>query len=342
MSPTTTQVLLVVPGLQGPESDHPIADYLERRPVTLDRLMTRAQAARQPGLGLHALLLNQFGQADDTAIAPLTYAVDAGHPATDVVLRADPVHLRPDQSCLRLFESHSFTLSQAEADALVDTFNTFYADQGWQLDAPVATRWYLHAPSAPAIHTVPPAGVAGQDIGPALPHGDTVRSWHAMLNEVQMLFHAHEVNLERERRGQPVINSLWPWGEGTAPVATRPPIDQVLGRDPLACGLAELAGIDRTDPPEEAGGLMERLSVGTTLLVDDALDWPARYNEVENWLERLFLLEQTLFAPLAELLASGRLSALQLLPCNGQRYSLTRRQLRVFWRRPRPFEQRLA
>lgn len=342
MSKAEKHIVLVVPGLQGPVSDHPIADYFEQRPAALDRLMTRAQPSLLPGDGLDALLLQQFGLAENTAIAPLTYHIDANHVATDVVLRADPVHLRADQSSLRLFESHSFTISQPEADALVAAFNEFYAGQDWQLEAPVATRWYLHAQQAPAIHTTPPAVVAGQDVGTALPHGASSRTWHAMLNEVQMLFHAHDVNLERERRGQPVINSLWPWGGGTLPAKASCAVDRVLARDPLALGLARLSGIDSGAQPDDANELIDSLVEGTTLVVVDELDWLTRYNEVETWLERLFSLERSLFAPLVDALAGGRLTSLQLLPCNGHGYNLTRRQLRVFWRRPRPFELRMA
>ncbi|MBT8446613.1 MAG: hypothetical protein KJO38_05675, partial [Gammaproteobacteria bacterium] len=247
-----------------------------------------------------------------------------------------------DQSSLRLFEAHSFTIDQAEADALTAAFNAFYAEQGWQLAAPVAERWYLHLDKPVDITTTAPWSVAGGDINPALAQGEDARIWHAMLNEVQMLFHAHDVNLDRERRGLPVINSLWPWGGGVMPGQATTDVDRVRTHDPLAVALAGLAGIDVEAPPAGVNAWQAPPGEGSTLIVQDDLYWPARYNEVEKWLDALHALEQTLFAPLAGALAAGRVGSLCLMPCNGQCFTVTRRRLRGFWRRSRPFEQVLA
>jgi hypothetical protein len=335
-------IVLVVPGLQGPVSDHPIADYLDERPASLDRLMTRAHAAVAPGHDADGVLLQYFGMDESTPVAPLTYHADCGRAPPGYVMRADPVHLRADQSSLRLFESHSFTLGQAEADALVAAFNDFYTGYGWRLEAPVPTRWYLQVDEPPSIDTTSPAALAGEDINPSLPRGESARTWHAMLNEVQMLFHVHAVNLERERRGQPVINSLWPWGGGSMPQRATTNLSRVWTHDPLAIALAGLGGIDTGSLPAAPDAWQDRFVEGTTLIMQDDLNWPARYNDVETWRAALDKLEGTLFAPLDEALAAGRIDSLCLLPCNGRCFTVTRRQLRRFWRRPRPFEQVLA
>jgi hypothetical protein len=331
-----------VPGLDGPVSDHPIADYFEGRPAALDRLISRAQVAGTPGCDPDSVLLHCFGLADTTPVAPLTCSADTGQVPSNYVMRADPVHLRADQSSLRLFESHSFDISQDEADALVVSFNDFYAGHGWYLEAPVPARWYLRPDRPPAIATTPPAAVAGEDINPSLPHGASAREWHAMLNEIQMLFHAHDVNLDREQRGQPVINSLWPWGGGVMPQQATTGVARVRTRDPLAVALAGLAGVEVEDLPAGIDALQDPPGEGATLIVQDELHWPARYREIEKWLDTLFALEQTLFAPLADALAAGSIDSLHLMPCNGQCFTVSRRRLRGFWRRSRPFEQVLA
>ena len=331
-----THIVLLVPGLHGPVTDHPTGDYIEQRPAALDRLLSRAQASAQPGDDPDSVLLHCFGLDVTTPLAPLTSLADTGHTPPGYVMRADPVHLRADQSSLRLFEAHSFTIDQAEADALTAAFNAFYAGQGWQLAAPVAERWYLHLDKPVDITTTAPWSVAGGDINPALPQGEDARIWHAMLNEVQMLFHAHEVNLVREQQGRPVINSLWPWGGGVMPGRVHAEFTRVLANDPLAQALACMAGIESAPLPADLSGVDVS---GTTLVVEDALYWPARYNDIEQWLATLQRLEQTLFAPLAAALAAGRIDSLRLLPCNGTAYTLTRARLRRFWRRVRPFEQ---
>jgi hypothetical protein len=163
-----------------------------------------------------------------------------------------------------------------------------------------------------------------------------------MLNEVQMLFHAHEVNLVREQRGEPAINSLWPWGGGVMPKAANTMIDRVMSDEPLADALAGMAGINVDTAPLSAEQLLSRGDPGVTLAVMDALYWPARYNEIEAWVDALHTLEDMMFAPLLDALATGSVTSIRLLPCNGSCFDITRRQLRGFWRRVRPYEQALS
>jgi hypothetical protein len=332
-------IALLLPGLGGPASDHPIGDYLERRPAMLDRLLSRAAGSSMPGSDLDSVLLRSFGLQDTTAIAPLTFLLDTGQAPAGFIMRADPVHLRADQSCVRLFESHSFNISMEEASALVASFNAFFAADGWHLDAPVADRWYLSSGRQPDITSPSPWSVAGEDIYASLPQGGSAREWHAMLNEVQMLFHGHDVNLERERQGRPVINGVWPWGGGVMPDGTSGDYTRVVTREPLAAALARHAGIATGTLPDEVSKLVAQAGEGVVLVVCDDLRWPARYNEIEEWLAALDRLEQTLLAGLTDALAGRRIDSLRLMPCNGQCFTTTRRRQRAFWRMVRPFEQ---
>ena len=52
---------------------------------------------------------------------------------------------------------------------------------------------------------------------PYLPTGKDGKQWHTVLNEMQILLHTAQVNIERERRGDLPINSLWFWGSGRLP-----------------------------------------------------------------------------------------------------------------------------
>ena len=115
-------------------------------------------------------------------VAPLTFRFDAGQSASGYLLRADPVHLRADQSVLRLFDASTFRMEQHEADALVDTFNSFYAGQGLHLLAPCPQRWYLALDKPPGISTTGLLSVGGQDIDACLPQGtDAENAWCAAV-----------------------------------------------------------------------------------------------------------------------------------------------------------------
>ena len=112
MSSSRNQLVLLLPGLCGPDSDPPVSDYLNPRPAALDRLLSRSQSVPSGSVGLEAGLCRWFGM-DSTReappLAPLTFRHDAGESTSGYLLRADPVHLRADQSVLRLFDASTFS-----------------------------------------------------------------------------------------------------------------------------------------------------------------------------------------------------------------------------------------
>jgi hypothetical protein len=343
MSASGRHLVVVVPGLCGPESDPPVSDYLrDRRPVALDYLLSRSRVQTDSCHGLDATLARLFGLAHDAShdipVAALTWLADTGQPPDTWLMRADPVHLRADQSCLRLFDSHSFAISRQEADALVAVFNSHFGDSGWTLAAPHPQRWYLMLPQSPSLQTLSPARVAGQDIDPCLPRGTEAAGWHALLNEIQMLFHTHPVNLERERRGEPAINSIWPWGGGQLPEQIKPRVTRVFADELLAAGLGQHAALPRTGLPVEANALLPELADGDTLLVDDRLEWPMHYSDIDAWLDGLQGLEVDWFVPLLAALRDGTLASLEIHPCTGRVFQVTRRGLWRFWKGVRAFE----
>ncbi len=332
-----------MPGLGGPQSDHPVGDYLQQRPLALDRLITHSQV--QPFVAGHAdaALLRLFNIDDASCpVAPLGWLADTGQPPAGFVMRADPVHLRADQSCLRLFTADSFAIRREEADALIDAFNEFNRDTGLQLHAPHPHRWYLHLDEQPDMQTTHPVLAAGEDINPYLPQGADARRWHVLLNEVQMLFHAHAVNLAREQSSLPAINSLWLWGGGRLPFPVAAGVDRVIAPDSLAQVLAGRAGIACQDLPADAEDILAGDHHGSTLVMDPVLQWPAAYNDIERWIELLEQMEQRLFRPMLAALRRGRIRSLTLIPCNGSAYRVTRARLFAFWRATGRYEDRVA
>lgn len=294
------------------------------------------------GMGLDTTLCHWFGLEggphDQLPVAPLTYLSDTGKQSPGYLLRADPVHLRADQSSLRLFDSHSFSISREEADELVAAFNGFYAGRGWWLEAPRPQRWYLSLPAAPGISTRALGSVVGRSVDPCLPRGEAAAAWHALLNEVQMLFHAHPVNDAREQRGEPAINSLWFWGGGVLPPTLQTRAVRVATDNPLGMGLAQQAGITRLGVPADGDELLATANDGLSLVVSDVLDGPAQHADIESWIAALRQLEQHWFEPLLAAIGRGELASLDINPCNGHRYLTGRNQQRGFWRRSRFFE----
>ena len=344
MAAIVDQVILLVPGLAGPVIERAITDYVRTRPAGLDRLLSRSAAVSVPHTGLEAALCRLFGVSPeaDTPVAPLSYLADSGRASPHYLLRADPVHLRADQSRLRLFESHSFFITRDEADALVAGINAFTGVQEWQLTAPHPQRWYLELPRAPALQTTPLAQAAGQDIDALLPRGRDAGHWATALSELQMLLYEHPVNRVREQRGEPVINSLWLWGGGVLPSSVRAEPDAVFAGDVLARGLALHAGIECHAVPEYLGDMLSEGEGRHRLLILDDLAWPAYYNDVEGWVVQLGRMEDIWFTPLLVALNSGRIGSLVIDACNGRQFCTDSKRQRSFWKRIRPFEARLS
>jgi hypothetical protein len=331
-------VTLVVPGLLGPL---PAEAGPDTPAPALERLLARSHRRSLPAHGLCATLFHLFGHLAppeaDLPSAAVTRLADTGETAPGWWLRADPVHLRADRDRLLLFEHHTFHPTAEEAQTLAQAFNAQFAADGLALEAVQPQRWYLRADSPPRLRTSELAEAVGRDIHDFLPRGSDGRPWQALLNEVQMLFHGSPVNQAREAAGRPEINSVWFWGGGALPKAPASPWVQVWAEEPLARGLAALAGTPTAFLPasglawlEQAVGIGEHLAV-----LEDA--WVAAlYGDVSGWGESVAALDSHWFAPLAAALARGELQRLSIVPADGRWYSASRRALWRFWQRRRP------
>jgi hypothetical protein len=330
-----SHLVLVIPGLCGPSLDTPATGYFPTALPALERLLSRARvvelSASDPESTLSAFFRPPGGDSGQLAVAPLTWLADTGERTSGFIMRADPVHLRADQACLRLFDSTAFDLDAQEARDLVAAFNDYYCRRGWQLHAPLPQRWYLTLNEAPELATVTPMQLAGRDISDGLPQGKDAATWHALLNEVQMLFHEHPVNLTREQRGEPAVNSIWPWGGGYLPGRITTTVSRVIAGHPQLRGLAQLGGVPCLDVPGNAVDLMVESQGGLQLAWLDLLERSWRYGEVEAWSDGIRQLEETWFRPLLDLLMQGRIGRLDLYPVGARHYQITRRRLRHFW-----------
>jgi hypothetical protein len=324
-----SQLTLVIPGLFGP---FPAGEILPEPSLpALLRLLHGARSMSGGERDPDAWLCKRFGivraEGDDWPVAPLEAALEPGGAGSYYWLRADPVHLRADRSRLVLFGPELLAIRQEEADALAASFNALYQPDGLCLFTPGPQRWYLRVAEPPRLATTPLAEVVGRDIDRQLPRGEDASRWHARLNEIQMLFHAHAVNERRAEEGRPGINSLWLWGGGRLPAAVQAQDAWVYGDDPLARALARAACV----PLLEASDLREDrlpsvLARGPGLVVLDACRQAQRYGDVQEWGERLVELERQWFTPLQALRAQGHLRDLALLapPATGYRIGAPR------------------
>ncbi len=312
----------------------------------METLLARAQRADLPrdaaqdGASLESCLFRLFdlptSAGTDLPVAAVTRVADGGAPDDAWWLRADPVCLLPQGDGLLLQPGADLDVSLAQSRDLVNEIRQVFAADGWHLKVPVAQRWYLRPATAPVVQTTPLARVAGRDIHAFLPTGKDAKAWHVALNEIQIILHTAAVNVERESRGQPPINSVWFWGGGTRPAL--PPVkwvhlwsDEVLSR-----GLATLAGLAHSAQPRDAAEWLAQAQGGAHLLVMQPDSILARAGETDRWREFFLRLEQQWMTPLAQALKAGDLHSVTLYNEDGRGFHLTRKALGRWWRRRRP------
>lgn len=322
---------VIVPGLIWP--GYALADLAGGVPTPgLDRLLGRGRLQRHAGGGRWASLCAAFGQPADLAAAPLRRLGLGCSTASGHWLCLDPVHLGFQERRLTLDDPSRLQLTDDEAQALaVSLAPTFAAFGDLAADRPGA--WHLRLHDGVAAVTSPPlAELVGRRADGILAGLD--RAWRQALNEAQMQLHAHPVNHAREAAGKPVVNSLWPWGDGSEPAAAAASRhDTVLANDTLAAGLARQANIPVAAVPAKID--LAALPGRHPLLLLDDLDAPARTGDAQAWRAALAGLDTHWFTRLAAALPRQ----LTLRFCGdeaGATLQIGAMDRLAVWRRPQP------
>lgn len=333
---------LVLPGLLDlPPTERDVAFAQVGRLPELEWFFSRAQRQAVSGVGLEATLFALF-EADqpadvDLPVAAVSYVGDTEKRDPAWCLRADPVQLIPDRDQLVLMGPEHLSLSQAEADQLVAELNAQFVLDGWTIEAVAPARWYLHQANAPELRTYPLSQVRGHSIADFLPRGKHGKQWQRLMNEIQMVLHSSAVNQQRQIAGQPPVSSLWFWGSGETPSIKHSHWSKLWSHEPVGLGLAVLTNTPRRDLPESATAwLAKSISPGAHLIVLDELSHRWQQGDVGAWVQQVHQVQREWIAPLLDALRHKQISEFTLCMCDGNRYTLSRRGLKRWWRRKQP------
>ena len=128
-------------------------------------------------------------------------------------LYATPVHLVLQRDTFSLAAPVPLCLDIIEVDALTTSLNQHCAIYEiafiWHKNT-----WFLSLPNNPQINTTAPQAVINKDISAYLPTGKGAVKWASFTNEIQMLLFDHPVNMAREAKLLPAVNSIWCNGGG--------------------------------------------------------------------------------------------------------------------------------
>jgi hypothetical protein len=222
----------------------------------LARALGRADVVHADAPGERAQLLRHFDLLPrGWPVAAVTRQHDVGDAAGSTWLRADPAWVRPDISGARLFAcGDGLQPTQDDCDALLPALRPLFGDAGFQLEAPVPSRWYLRLPPGSRLPAfADPSDALGVDVFDFLPsdaEGDVAvaRRWRSLLNEAQVVLHNHPWNGRRAAAGKPPINSLWFWGGGAWPDSVRSSYGCVESEDDVLGSFATAAGCEVAAP----------------------------------------------------------------------------------------------
>ena len=321
-------VELVVPGLFQAQAAAP----------ALEMLLARGRRTPGQAAALEEWCARAFGLEGSPLPAGALTALACGlEPGTAYWMRADPVHLRADRDRVLLYPSQGFALTAEEAEPLAAALDAHYAGEFF-FAALRPDVWCLRGGREIPASERPPIEIAGRSVDGELPD----KRWHALLNEIQMAMYQHPVNTAREARGDPVVNGVWLWGAGRLPAAAAlsntGPWHSLSADDPLALGLARLAGVRHRPPGAGAAPWLGRTPEdGRHLVILESLRGAQVLGDAKTVEGRLRGLEDRWFAPLLAALRAGRIGMLTVhVPDAGASFETERNDLRRFWRRPKP------
>ena len=116
----------------------------------------------------------------------------------------------------------SFEVTPDEADALFDAVSGLWADRAISALPLNARQWRIWLDPSANTRSLTPAAMAEMRLTDWWPQEDSLREWRRLLNEIQMVWHDHPVNLARAERGDVPINSLWLYGGAHGWSSTQP------------------------------------------------------------------------------------------------------------------------
>ena len=263
-------------------------------------------------------LLESLDIAPETApSAPLCAATLQWPTSTQDWLHAEPIHLEAglnDVTLVRLPPDAALTAE--ERDALTPVLREHLASEAMVVHPYGEREWLVGLPVFLEARTVTPEFALRSDWDSALPQGPDAARLRRLMTELQMLLHEHPVNVSRQRRGLPAINSVWFWGNGRVS-GPRPASAMCMGDHPYLRGLCAANG---WEPPSDPDSLEEALTVADARR---PLVYVVR-GASDEWLHAS-----------VEALRRGLVDEL-LVIVDEWRVSANRWSLRRFWRRAAP------
>lgn len=313
--PGKEHIVCLAPALLGPVPETLAQALGAERRLNLEWLLSRSTALSCAASGSEELLAERFPELP--AAGPLIATTLTPKPYR-FCYRAAPIHLRADRDRLLVFAGDDCALNQSESQAVCDSVNAFFKDDGITLVIHDG-EWLLFTDTPPGPPLPPLSRVAGRYLDTVIPMDAEAKRWRQILNELQMLLHAHPVNQARETAGLLVANGLWAWGGGATET--------------------EMANAS----PKEGWTFKAEsvLTVGNeTVWLYDSAERALMQGDAGGWLAAVQSFEEGIARQWVEQCKAGD-TVVELRVGHGMAWQLDQHARKRFWRRRRPLRNQI-
>ncbi len=272
----------------------------------------------------YGLLMTLFEREHSLPVAALKQQCKPG--GGDYLLCADPVYMQADRSQLLMFDSHDLEITVCEAEQIIDSLNTHFADNGLVFSMINESQWTVRTSDYTHVDTTALHRVINRPLLDVMPTGEHGSQWKVYINEIQMLLYHHEVNSVRQNKGMKTVNGIWFWGGGACPEQWHNPqahLQQVYTDEQWLVNLTEL-GQMATFPTLEFGQHQvknKNIDSGDILYIDTQLSNEYQRLSIEQFTQWSLLAEKNVWSQLKQML-TGEITQINIYPGNGVCYQL--------------------
>ena len=206
-----------------------------------------------------------------------------------------PVHIHVARDHLVMTDPRRLQISESHARELFNIAQDICQERGHELIFALPSMWFLRADHWRELQTASLDAAAGHNMDIWMPDGEQARNWRKLQNEIQMAWHNHAANQERENAGLVQINSVW-IHDGSD---QEHPVSPQIGTAAVSTFLLELKNQSNTK------------QVAPIIVIEDLLE-TALSSDWGSWLNVFERLEDQCFAPLWQALQNKELDHLNL------------------------------
>lgn len=249
----------------------------------------------------------------DYPIAALSAQAEKFELGGEYCFCAAPVHLALQRDAFSLHEEVPLKLEAEHAQALLQTLNQHFKEDGLQFLLSASGAWYLKVThlfeNFLPVKTHFPQMAVGKNIHPWMPEGTSAQKWRAILNELQMVLFEHPVNQARESAGELAINSVWLSGGGFMPQASSSQLNDFLflSNNPFYAGLAHYLRAQSSQLPDSYAALSQQKTTNIRMFLPiensqhfiAALIQGLKSKKISKLMLNIGFYEQTLIAELS-------------------------------------------